>query len=961
MTILSYRQLYHITIVIIVIIAVFLVWRISVWHTNGYSGILYWASEGEIVTVNGEETIDFTIPSTVSRIQRESPAEQTGIQVGDTVISVDGIYSIEGSRLYEHNKGVAPGDTVTYVIQRDGAQQTYRIVLASPLRNTQLMVNFFSTLVLSILFFGIGLFILNKKPGDKRVLIFFLVCISTAILFIWASLGTPEMMLGTGMPGDFYRFVLLWFAGMVFGYFAAVFLVHFSLIFPRERKLKTKHPYILRWMYVPPAMLCILMLALMTIGYVYITYFKNIVIVSEYGFGQIAAALFTISFPISQSAFLSFIGVIFISFAGIWSAARLLRREIKRTGIVRGLLYKPEYLVLFFYSTILFAGGIGISYVYLFLPELETSVIKYLIPGIGIFLPVLFFGFLILISVVVYPVFTIVNLYLSYRESDTEGKQQIRWPMWGIGTAIFGSLIFSVPILVEEFAAFRMNRANYYLLDTSRIFVYALIPVSIVIAIIKYRLMDIEIIIKKTLTYSILSIIVVAVYLLFVLWIGGYIISALNIQTYWLTISATIAIAIAFIPLRNRIQNIIDRRFYRKKLDYNTSLEQLRDSFMNVTSIRTIESTFAEYLQSALQSRMIFIVQMQKESSTVPVTATIGLPEEFNKLVITSNDSLILAQLKTPTEAANIDLSAALTSQLNKVRCELLAPVKIKNEATSIIGIGRKLTGSQFDEDDIEFIMRSSEELGRAIQELESRERETDYSLAREMQQALLPRSIPDIERCTIAASWHPARIVAGDYYDIIRLSNHKAALCIADVVGKGMPAALLMSNLQALVRAYALENVPPAELCAKINNVLWNNIPKGKFITFCIGIIDTALMELHYTNAGHNRPIILRSNNKLFTVEDAGPALGMMERFKYSQSTELLKSGDRIILYTDGITEAMDRNREEYGEERLMNKLKEKSKFDVNAMHDQIISDVKTFSGNELRDDVTLVVVEIQ
>ncbi len=961
MPILNYRQLYHITIILIVIIAVFLVWRISVWHTNGYSGILYWAGAGEIVTVNGEETIDFTIPSTVSRIQRESPAEQTGIQIRDTVISVDGIYSIEGLRLYEHNKGVAPGDTITYVIQRDGAQQTYRIVLASPLRNTQLMVNFFSTLVLSILFFGIGLFILNKKPGDKRVLIFFLVCISTAILFIWASLATPEGMLGTGMPGDFYRYIMVWFAGMVFAYFAAVFLVHFSLIFPRERKLKVKHPSILRWMYVPPAMLCMLMLSLMAVGYVYLTYFKNIIIVSAHDFGHIATTLFTISFPVSQSAFLSFIGVIFISFAGMLSTVKQLKKEIKSGGIVRGLLGKPEYLVLFFYSTILLAGGVGISYVYLFLPELEISMLKYLIPAIGILLPILFLTALILISALVYPVFTIVNLYLSYRESDTEGKQQIRWPMWGIGTAIFGSLILSAPIVIEEFAAFRMSRATYYLLDASRIFVYALIPVSIVIAIIKYRLMDIEIIIKKTLTYSILSVIVVAVYLVLVLWIGGYIISALNIQTYWLTISATVAIAIAFIPLRNRIQNIIDRRFYRKKLDYNTSLKQLRDSFMNVTSIGTIESTFAENLQSALQSRMIFIAQMQKESSTLPVTAAIGLPEEFNKLNITSNDSLIIAQLETPTETGKIDLSAALTSQLNKVRCELLALVIIKNEATSIIGIGRKLNVSQFDEDDIDFIIRATEEFGRAIQELELRERDADYSLAREMQQALLPRSIPEIEKCTITASWHPARIVAGDYYDILRLGDQKAAICIADVVGKGMPAALLMSNLQALVRAYALENVPSGDLCNKINNVLWNNIPKGKFITFCVVIIDTALMELHYSNAGHSRPIILRSNNKLFTLEDAGPALGMMERFKYSQSTELLKSGDRIILYTDGITEAMNRDREEYGEGRLIGRIKENNKVDVRTLHDHIVSDVKTFSGNDLRDDVTMVVIEIQ
>jgi|GEM_PF-221783 len=953
-------NLYRITIVLFVIITVFLGWRLTVWHTTGFSGISYEPGVGEIEVIDGEEVIDFTYTSTISRLQRESPAARAGLKQGDTVLSVNGIPSIEGELLRELEQQVAAGDTITYIVKRSDTRETFQVVLESQLINTQYVINFVTTIVISIVFFGIGLFILRKKPGDQRVRIFFFVCLSTGIIFLWGSMIIPETMLGTGKLGNVYLYGIAWLSGLILSYFAMVLLAHFSLIFPFERPLQRKHPYFLSWMYVPPAIFCTTLFLSLLIGYLYVSFVLDFKILSTYDLGRMAALL-NINFPLSQTTFFISLALFGIFATGTWVHIYGIVKSVKKHRLIKGVLHTPGQLVLLFYSILGSFITLALIYLYIFRPDLNIPPLAASPLLLLILLPIAVLFLLLLVSTVVFPIFILVNLYLSYRDSDAEGKRQIRWPMWGIGTALFGSFAFSVPILIDEFMIASINRIFYYSFDVLRLLIYALIPVSIVIAIIKYRLMDIDIIIKKTVTYSIVSVIVVAFYLILVLWIGGYIISALDIQTYWVTVTATVAIAAAFIPVRNRVQRIIDRRFHKKKLDHSATLVEMRQAIGKATSTGAIERTIIEYLQSTLQSRMIFVAQFQNELSPMPVSQTLGLPDDFTQLIVTNEDYQTLHRIEKPVSVTELTLSDPLRIQLKKLRCEVVAKTTFKNETAALIGIGRKLSGFPFDEDDIDFIVQTMDEFNRAILEIQLREREVDYSKASEIQQALLPRKIPQIGNCQIAASWNPARTVAGDYYDLIQLNDHTVAVCIADVVGKGMPAALLMSNLQSLVRAFATDNIPPAELCNKINNVLGRNIPKGKFITFCIGIIDLQRMEMQYSNAGHNRPIIKRSDRSLITLLEAGPGLGIMTGHQYKESRVSLHSGDFIIFYTDGITEAMNHQREEFGEDRFSAILSDTSLTNADALHNKIVSEVKTFSQNDLRDDVTLVIVELK
>ncbi len=168
-----------------------------------------------------------------------------------------------------------------------------------------------------------------------------------------------------------------------------------------------------------------------------------------------------------------------------------------------------------------------------------------------------------------------------------------------------------------------------------------------------------------------------------------------------------------------------------------------------------------------------------------------------------------------------------------------------------------------------------------------------------------------------MAGAWRPAREVSGDYYDVFKLDEHKLGFCIADVVGKGVSAALLMANVQAAVRAFASSAESPAQLCAKVNKLLCENLATGKFVTFLYGVLDSETRTLEYCNAGHVYPILV-SAGVTRTLDQGGAVLGVFPTWEYENAKIEFRPGDRLLLVTDGITEASDADEQEFGEEKL-------------------------------------------
>lgn len=239
------------------------------------------------------------------------------------------------------------------------------------------------------------------------------------------------------------------------------------------------------------------------------------------------------------------------------------------------------------------------------------------------------------------------------------------------------------------------------------------------------------------------------------------------------------------------------------------------------------------------------------------------------------------------------------------------------------------------------------------------REHETEeLKQALEIQRGLLPKEIPQVSEFEIAASWEPACVVGGDYYDVIRLAKDKLAICVADVAGKGISAALLMANVQAAVRAFASETARPSRVCSQINSVLCTNIAPGKFVTLFYGVLDASTRSLRYTNAGHLRPILIGGDGSVSRPENGGALLGVFADWQYEESSVELHAGDLLVLFTDGITEAMSQDGTEFGEDRLIAAVTGAPSQALADRQSQVLAAIKNFCNNHISDDATLVLL---
>jgi sigma-B regulation protein RsbU (phosphoserine phosphatase) len=246
---------------------------------------------------------------------------------------------------------------------------------------------------------------------------------------------------------------------------------------------------------------------------------------------------------------------------------------------------------------------------------------------------------------------------------------------------------------------------------------------------------------------------------------------------------------------------------------------------------------------------------------------------------------------------------------------------------------------------------------GRA-RRLEDAAEQRELSEALKIQQRLLPQQVPQIDGWELAVSWQPASGVGGDCFDTIRFGDTRLALTIADVVGKGIPAALLMSNLQAAVRAFASEAIEPQALCQQVNRILCGNIAEGRFISFFYCVLDATAGVLTYTNAGHYLPMLVRADGTVERLGIGGPVLGVLAEADYEQAQVVLGQGDRIVLFTDGLTEARDADDQEFGEERLLQAAVAHRACSAPALQARLTAEVATFTGGQLQDDATLMIL---
>ncbi len=362
-------------------------------------------------------------------------------------------------------------------------------------------------------------------------------------------------------------------------------------------------------------------------------------------------------------------------------------------------------------------------------------------------------------------------------------------------------------------------------------------------------------------------------------------------------------------------------------------------------------------------------------------TEAVTSPAEVLEAIKQSNFDLVLMDLNyardTTSGQEGLDLITnirTLDSALPIVVLTAWGSVELAVEAMH--RGGRDFVQKPWDNSRLLKSLNTQIELGRkkrqqrridAESQTENHKLHQELEESQEIQAALMPKALPHIEGFDIAFAWKPARVVGGDYFDVLKFSERHTALCVADVAGKGMPAALLMSNVQAVLKSFASDLVAPDELCARVNSVMCDNIVSHRFITCFYALLDTQDRKLSYTNAGHCPPMLIRDGACL-RMKEGGPVLGIFPEGRYTQGEIDLRPGDCLVLFTDGVTEARNASGREFGEDRLEELLTNLlAKLPTTAhqlraadLRDQIMGAVNEFSDGEVYDDATLMVVRV-
>ena len=301
-----------------------------------------------------------------------------------------------------------------------------------------------------------------------------------------------------------------------------------------------------------------------------------------------------------------------------------------------------------------------------------------------------------------------------------------------------------------------------------------------------------------------------------------------------------------------------------------------------------------------------------------------------------------------------------------EIRNALSVPMIVKSKLMGVLTVFNKKNLEPFQEDDQRLLAIIAAQSAQIIENARLYEQEKslvkmteEIRLASEIQMNLLPEKIPALPNYDVAARYVPAQVVGGDYFDFIRVDHDLWAIALGDVSGKGLPAAMLMSNLQATLRSLTTMTDGPMTCVEKTNRLLCHSTAEGKFVTLFYGLLDTTKHILRFTNAGQDAPMVVGPSGEK-RLKGGGIPVAMLEDFTYEEQSVMIHPGDVVVIFSDGIPEAFDKNENEFGEERLLQVLQSRERKSANEIADAIIEAATAHAaGVAQADDMTLVVVK--
>jgi len=565
----------------------------------------------------------------------------------------------------------------------------------------------------------------------------------------------------------------------------------------------------------------------------------------------------------------------------------------------------------------------------------------------------------------IYVIAAIAIMYKGYQNlASPRIRYQVGLVLWGIRVSVG---LYAIAFLLPKLFPFRTSDTIVYFLTIMALLIGA---GSIAWAIIKYQFLDISQSISRRFLFSICTGLLLGIYLVVFDQSKKIIFGMFGFNLPILEVLFIVLAVILFQPALSGVRYVIDKLFGRDKSDYDHILQSLSHDILTIMDINSLKETITTTLT---ESMMLENVHLIIENKAGDFEVTCDRDGQTHVHLFPQHGEFIRLIRDVNRPIGNDELVSRLSGDeeielLNKLNCYLLIPLAHRGDLNGILCLGNKLTRTSFSAEDATLLNVLSDQIAIAIEnidlyqeKLEKQHIEKELSVAREIQKMLLPYQIPQGKNFEISAMNIPSKEVGGDYYDFIQLDKNHIGIAIGDISGKGIPGAMLMSNLQATLRASAWQIHQPAEVMMKINNQIADTTSSEKFATFFYGILDSKKMTFTFTNAGHNYPIIKKRNGHYCHLSDGGLVIGVKPDFEYNQSKINLSQGDTLIFYTDGITEALNPEIEEFGEQKLLDIIINYPYRTAEELRNHIYEEMIRFTEGESQyDDLTLIVLQM-
>jgi sigma-B regulation protein RsbU (phosphoserine phosphatase) len=527
-----------------------------------------------------------------------------------------------------------------------------------------------------------------------------------------------------------------------------------------------------------------------------------------------------------------------------------------------------------------------------------------------------------------------------------------------------------------------LQASNQFVLFTTPVLLLptllvVLLPTSFGYSIFKYRLMDIDVVVKKSLLYAIVTASLAGIYLLLVYIIGTAMSYLLETEQGDLgNLFAFVVIAFAFDPLKRRAQEWIDKFFYQERYNYQRALLEFSQELPTKIHLDEILQSMISRISSTMHVEKVAVVLCDKQEgcsfSAVGMSpADCGFGEERDGLLA------LMARTKVPqsfallaTEPELYDIGANDREKLIRSGVVLSVPMFLQSRLIGVINVGPKLSGKIYSQEDIDLLATVGGQAAIAIEnarlhqsEIEIQRIEKELALAREIQQSLLPKENPVVSGLDISGISIPASTVGGDYFDYIEMGKGKLLVAVGDVSGKGVSAALYMSKIQGMIQMIAPMHEHPRDMLIHVNRRIYESIDRKSFITMILALFDLERNEVFICRAGHSKALIA-VNGTLEYLSGGGIGLGLERGPVFEQELEEirrpLRSDSLFVFYSDGLTEAMNDREIPFGEETVYDIVRSKRSLPAQQLQQTILTAVEQYRGKaEQNDDLTVVVVK--